>query len=617
MALQKFSASVVFLTTGVGLTICNSISLRELAQPVEPKILVCAQQIAVIISLSVTHLVGLVVLKRPKYPTVRFLLTILCFGCYVVTSMLAQRTLSANLYVALRRTQLVFTMVLEYLVQRKQPSLITTVAAIFMLLGSFTIAGKGQSEGWGGGDSTGYVASFACNCFGALYLTAVNQIKEIDPINLTFQCALYLAPLSAIWVFKTSSSIHDETSPLIQTSVFMSVILAAAMNLSVVWNTRINSPFAQSVCSVLKDALVIITSMIFISPVTSTDLLGCTLIFYGVAMFTLQATLQTPLLLISFLLLSTLYATSHLTSRSIIKVFSNVESPQKGFLDKSHGLFHTYMHSDATLKDFDLRCLLIVNAFSVSQPPSSMLVVWLSGHIAHYIERFSSELVLSNASVAFKYLDYQELLRETPLEKHTYFGQLNGCCPAKMSLPTFSDIVRNLLLFKYGGTWLDADSWPVKDFTPLHSSYNHFITSHQLKSVTNNHVIHAARPRSAVTESLIHLMALCPYDRLEDAFARSRNQPSWTYNDGVWDAVYQHQNQTKNDEKLVLLDIGAFDPWWKRGTANQDIFVIHSRYPRQENRSGIVTPQLQLFIDFLGTPLKAPKGRFNATEQWY
>lgn len=119
-------------------------------------------------------------------------------------------------------------------------------------------------------------------------------------------------------------------------------------------------------------------------------------------------------------------------------------------------------------------------------------------------------------------------------------------------------------------------------------------------------------------ENVVHLMALCRYDRPDDVFARSRvSHPVWTYNDGVWDAVYQHQNQTKNDEKLVLLDLGAFDPWWKGGTATEDIFVIHSRYPREEKRPDIVTPQLQQFINCLGTPLKAQTCHFHATERWY
>lgn len=291
-----------FLSSGVGLTICNSIALRELAHPVQPNILIFAQQIAVIISVGMTHLLGWVVLARPKRPTGRFLLTILSFGCYVVTSMMAQRSLTSNLYVGLRRTQLVFTMVLEYLVQRKIPSYVATVAVVFMLLGSFKITGDGIYSGhW-----TGYVASFACNLFGALYLTMVNQLENIDSISLTFQCALYLAPLSAIWVFTTSSCISDEISPLAQTSVFCSVILAGVMNFSVIFNTRVNSPFIQSLCSVLKDALIVTLSMIFISPVTSTELVGCALIFCGAGIFTFNLHIKWwhVIALVSFLVLS-------------------------------------------------------------------------------------------------------------------------------------------------------------------------------------------------------------------------------------------------------------------------------------------------------------------------
>jgi mannosyltransferase OCH1-like enzyme len=36
-----------------------------------------------------------------------------------------------------------------------------------------------------------------------------------------------------------------------------------------------------------------------------------------------------------------------------------------------------------------------------------------------------------------------------------------------MPIQTRSDLIRLLLLSKYGGMWLDADSIPLRDFTPL------------------------------------------------------------------------------------------------------------------------------------------------------
>jgi len=37
----------------------------------------------------------------------------------------------------------------------------------------------------------------------------------------------------------------------------------------------------------------------------------------------------------------------------------------------------------------------------------------------------------------------------------------------KLPVPTRSDLIRLLLLSKFGGIWLDADSIPLRDFTPL------------------------------------------------------------------------------------------------------------------------------------------------------
>lgn len=36
-----------------------------------------------------------------------------------------------------------------------------------------------------------------------------------------------------------------------------------------------------------------------------------------------------------------------------------------------------------------------------------------------------------------------------------------------MKLVALSDIIRNLLLSKYGGVWLDADTIPLRDLTPM------------------------------------------------------------------------------------------------------------------------------------------------------
>jgi mannosyltransferase OCH1-like enzyme len=36
-----------------------------------------------------------------------------------------------------------------------------------------------------------------------------------------------------------------------------------------------------------------------------------------------------------------------------------------------------------------------------------------------------------------------------------------------LPIETRSDLIRLLLLSKYGGIWLDADSIPLRDFTPL------------------------------------------------------------------------------------------------------------------------------------------------------
>ena len=100
--------------------------------------------------------------------------------------------------------------------------------------------------------------------------------------------------------------------------------------------------------------------------------------------------------------------------------------------------------------------------------------------------------------------------------------------------------MRVVLLWKYGGTWLDLDSWPLKDFSPLVKSNLSLIPGFGgTPDGINAHVIHTPRPRSKVLERAMHIMALCPYDDEAAWIARSRrNLTHWIYNDGIWPHVH-------------------------------------------------------------------------------
>ena len=114
----------------------------------------------------------------------------------------------------------------------------------------------------------------------------------------------------------------------------------------------------------------------------------------------------------------------------------------------------------------------------------SFTVLWHSsfpsGNTA-LAERLSALMASCNCTgrVSFRPLDYRHLIRNSPLEQHSFFGNAStieamlygnthgadyghGVDPT-----TVSDIFRLLLLYQHGGIWLDGDAWPLRSFAPL------------------------------------------------------------------------------------------------------------------------------------------------------
>ena len=288
---RKFAAAFGYCATATFLTVSNTHVLRT-AKLVKVQTLLLAQQLFVVFVASVAHSFRLIKLKRPSLPHPIFLLVVFSFIFYVVSSLYAQSAIDLPLYVTLRKTQIFLTILLEYLIRGQKLSASASIGVSLTLCGAL-LMGMCDFRG----NPTGYVVCVTCNVFGSLYLTALAKHKSIDDhidsANMSFQTALYLIFFAVCWV-AMAGGVGQQLESLTQDpSILLSIVLAGMMNISVIINTRLNSPLTQSVCSSLKDVCVVLIGA-FLTPISLNllNITGFLLTFVGAAVYSLASKSQ-------------------------------------------------------------------------------------------------------------------------------------------------------------------------------------------------------------------------------------------------------------------------------------------------------------------------------------
>jgi len=144
-----------------------------------------------------------------------------------------------------------------------------------------------------------------------------------------------------------------------------------------------------------------------------------------------------------------------------------------------------------------------------------------------------------------RFANYTEFVQFRPFDHST---EAAGTCLASMrefndeayqkeiELPTVSrsDLVRVLLLKKYGGVWLDTDSIPMRDLTPLFRAGPFSPSFHDW--MWNNNVLFFGPPDSAPANAVLETACSMPYD--ETLFKAKYPEVTpvhwyWMYNDGL------------------------------------------------------------------------------------
>ena len=212
--------------------------------------------------------------------------------------------------------------------------------------------------------------------------------------------------------------------------------------------------------------------------------------------------------------------------------------------------------------------------------------------------------------VRVKIFNYDFEIRNTPLEKHSFFRSADLIRRA-FDASTFSDIVRNLILHNYGHIWLDNDAVPLRDLLPITTGIGYqFIPAFQQHS--NGHVLFLY-PHSKLSIRILSNLVQFPMKFVQETkkyvpdewpLQPQTKLEGWVYNDALPLLTKKQEplNYTEDENRQFWYDIAWFDPLWRsclsrpydltdvyNTTLGRQLvkelscnifFVLHTRYPR-------------------------------------
>ncbi|XP_010241625.1 PREDICTED: putative UDP-sugar transporter DDB_G0278631 [Nelumbo nucifera] len=179
---------------------------------------------------------------------------------FMLVSMESVRGVNVPMYTTLRRTTVVFTMIVEYLLTRQKYSSSVVGSVGLIVLGAFIAGARDLSF-----DSYGYVVVFMANITTAIYLATIARIGKSSGLNsfgLMWCNGIICGPVLLIWTFfhgdlEITMNFPHLYSPGFQAIMLLSCILAFLLNYSVFLNTTLNSALTQTICGNFKDLFTI------------------------------------------------------------------------------------------------------------------------------------------------------------------------------------------------------------------------------------------------------------------------------------------------------------------------------------------------------------------------
>ncbi|XP_024984721.1 nucleotide-sugar uncharacterized transporter 3-like isoform X2 [Cynara cardunculus var. scolymus] len=184
----------------------------------------------------------------------------LTYLLYMLAAMESVRGVNVPMYTTLRRTTVVFTMFVEFILvgQKYTRSIIGSVALI--VFGAFVAGSRDLSF-----DSYSYAVVFVSNITTAIYLATIARIGKTSGLNsfgLMWCNGIICGPVLLVWTFiwgdlKKTINFPYLFSPGFVIVLLLSCVLAFFLNYSIFLNTTLNSAVTQTICGNLKDLFTI------------------------------------------------------------------------------------------------------------------------------------------------------------------------------------------------------------------------------------------------------------------------------------------------------------------------------------------------------------------------
>ncbi|XP_078438294.1 UDP-N-acetylglucosamine transporter UGNT1-like [Wolffia australiana] len=179
---------------------------------------------------------------------------------YMLASMESIRGVNVPMYTTLRRTTVVFTMVVEYFLSRQKYSGPIFGSVGLIVFGAFVAGARDMSY-----DTYGYTVVILANVTTAIYLATIARVGKSSGLNsfgLMWCNGLVCGPVLLLWTFlqgdlSRTKDFPDLYSPGFQVVMLFSCILAFFLNYCIFLNTSLNSALTQTMCGNLKDLFTI------------------------------------------------------------------------------------------------------------------------------------------------------------------------------------------------------------------------------------------------------------------------------------------------------------------------------------------------------------------------
>lgn len=209
---------------------------------------------------------------------------------YMLATMESVRGVNVPMYTTLRRTTVVFTMIVEYILARQKytPPILGSVALI--VLGAFIAGSRDLSF-----DFYGYLVVFLSNITTAIYLATIARVGKSSGLNsfgLMWCNGILCGPVLLIWTFirgdlEMTMNFSSLLSPGFLVVLLLSCILAFFLNYSIFLNTTLNSALTQTICGNLKDLFTITLGWIIFGglPFDILNVIGQLIGFFGSGLY--------------------------------------------------------------------------------------------------------------------------------------------------------------------------------------------------------------------------------------------------------------------------------------------------------------------------------------------